>query len=58
MNKLGLVAGIVCLIWSAFYDWQLVIILTLFFIALKSDIVILLESKFDVFIKQLIDSQK
>ncbi len=58
MNKLGLVAGIACLIWSALYDWQLVIILTLFFIALKSDIVILLESKFDVFIKQLIDSQK
>jgi hypothetical protein len=58
MNKLGLVAGIACLILSAFYDWQLVIILTLFFIALKSDIVILLESKFDVFIKQLIDSQK
>ena len=58
MNKLGLVAGIACLIWSAFYDWQLVIILSLFFIALKSDIVILLESKFDVFIKQLIDSQK
>jgi hypothetical protein len=58
MNKLGLVAGIACLICSAFYDWQLVIILTLFFIALKSDIVILLESKFDLFIKQLIDSQK
>lgn len=50
MNKLGIIAGVACLIWAMFYDWQIAIILVLFFIALKSDMVILIDKKIELLV--------
>jgi len=45
MNKLGISTGILCLILSLIYDWQLTLILILYFIATKTDTVIFVEQK-------------
>ena len=53
MNKLGLVAGIACLIWSAFYDWQITFILLLYFVATKSEMIILIDKKKELLVNMI-----
>ena len=45
MNKLGILTGILCLTLSLIYDWQLTLILILYFVATKTDMVIFVEQK-------------
>jgi hypothetical protein len=53
MKILGIIAGITCLIWAMFYDWQVAIILVLFFIALKSDMIILIDKKIELLLSTI-----
>jgi len=50
MNKLGIISGLACLAWALFYDWQIVGILLLFFIATKTDTVILIDQKIELLV--------
>jgi len=43
MNKLGIIAGLLCLIYALIYDYHLAIILLLYFVASKTDVVILID---------------
>ena len=43
MNTLGKISGILCVLLSLFYDWQLTIILLLFFVTIKTDMVNFVE---------------
>lgn len=56
MNKLGIIAGLLCLSFSLIYDWQIAVILLLFFIAIKTDTVILIEKKIELLVKLMTNS--
>ena len=45
MIILGIIAGILSLLGSVFYGWQLTVILILFYVSLKTDTVLLVEDK-------------
>lgn len=50
MNKLGIIAGILCLLYSLFYDWQITIILLFYFVATKTDVVLLIDKKIELLV--------
>ena len=56
MNKLGIVAGLLCFIYAFIYDYHVGIILLLYFIASKTDIVILIDKKIELLVSTI--SQK
>lgn len=53
MNKLGIIAGVLCLLISLFYDWQITLILMLYFVAIKTDTVILIEQKIEPLVSMI-----
>lgn len=53
MNKLGIIAGLLCLIYALIYDYHLAIILVLYFVATKSDVVILIDRKIELLVNTL-----
>lgn len=53
MNKLGIIAGLLCFIYALIYDFQLAIILTLYFVASKSDMVILIDKKIELLVSMI-----
>ena len=53
MNKLGMIAGILCVIYALIYDYHLAIILLLYFVATKSDMVILIDKKIELLVIEL-----
>lgn len=56
MNKLGIIAGLLCLSFSLIYDWHIAVILILFFVAIKSDTVILIDQKIELLVKLITNS--
>lgn len=56
MNKLGIVAGLLCFIYAFIYDYHVGIILLLYFIASKTDVVILIDKKIELLVSTI--SQK
>jgi hypothetical protein len=53
MNKLGIIAGLLCLIYALIYDYQLAIILLLYFVASKTDVVLLIDKKIELLVIEL-----
>lgn len=53
MKILGIVAGLLCFIYAFIYDYHLAIILLLYFVASKIDLVILIEKKIELFVSTL-----
>ena len=53
MNKLGILAGILCLLFSLIYDWQITLILILYFVATKTDTVIFIEQKIEPLVSMI-----
>jgi len=53
MNKLGIIAGLLCLLYALIYDYHLAIILLLYFVASKSDVVILIDKKIELLVIEL-----
>lgn len=53
MNKLGIIAGLLCFIYALIYDYHLAIILVLYFVATKSDVVILIDRKIELLVSVL-----
>lgn len=53
MNKLGIIAGLLCFIYALIYDFQLAIILVLYFVATKSDTVILIDKKIELLVNMI-----
>lgn len=53
MNKLGIIAGLLCFIYALIYDFQLAIILALYFVASKSDMVILIDKKIELLVSMI-----
>jgi len=45
MNKLGILSGILCVLLSLLYDWQITLILMLYFVATKTDLVLLIDKR-------------
>lgn len=50
MDKFGILSGILCFIYAITYDYHLAVILLLYFIATKTDVVILINKRFDYLI--------
>lgn len=48
MNKLGIIAGLMCFIYALIYDYHLAIILLLYFVASKTDVVMLIDKKIEL----------
>lgn len=44
-NRLGMIAFISSIIWSFIYDWQLAMILLLFFMSYRSDMVMYVNNQ-------------
>lgn len=53
MNKLGILSGIFCVLLSLFYDWQITLILIFYFIATKTDTVILIDQKIELLVSMI-----
>ena len=53
MNKIGIIAGLLCFIYALIYDFQLAIILVLYFVATKSDTVILIDKKIELLVNMI-----
>ncbi len=53
MNKLGIISGLTCFIYALLYDYHLAIILLLYFIASKSDTVILIDQKIELLVNMI-----
>ena len=53
MNKLGITAGLLCFIYALIYDYHLAIILLLYFVATKTDVVILIDKKIELLVTTL-----
>jgi len=53
MNKLGIISGLLCFIYALVYDYHLAIILLLYFVAIKSDVVILIDRKIELLVIEL-----
>ena len=53
MNKLGIIAGLLCFIYALVYDYHLAIIFLLYFVAIKSDVVILIDRKIELLVIEL-----
>jgi hypothetical protein len=53
MNKLGITAGLLCFIYALIYDYHLAIILLLYFVASKTDVVILIDKKIELLVTTL-----
>ena len=53
MNKLGIIAGLGCFIYALIYDYQLAIILLLYFVASKTDVVLLIDKKIELLVSTL-----
>lgn len=53
MKILGIISALLCFSYAFFYDWQIGIILVLFFIGLKSDMVILIDGKIELLLNAI-----
>lgn len=53
MNKLGIIAGLMCFIYALIYDYHLAIILLLYFVASKTDVVMLIDKKIELLVTTL-----
>lgn len=53
MNKIGIIAGILCFIYALVYDYHIAIILLLYFVASKTDVVILIDKKIELLVTTL-----
>jgi hypothetical protein len=46
-NRLGIIAFFSSIVWAFFYDWQVAIILVLFFVSYRSDMVMYVQDQID-----------
>tara|TARA_S200002703_G_C3738772_1_gene227155 strand:+ start:602 stop:775 length:174 start_codon:yes stop_codon:yes gene_type:complete len=53
MNKLGIATGLACFIYALIYDYHLAIILLLYFVASKTDVVLLIDKKIELLVSTL-----
>ena len=53
MNKIGIVAGLLCFIYAFIYNYHIGIILLLYFVASKSDTVILIDKKIELLVNMI-----
>jgi len=53
MNKIGIIAGILCFTYALVYDYHIAIILLLYFVASKTDVVILIDKKIELLVTTL-----
>lgn len=53
MNKLGLICALLCFSFSLWYSWEVTIILFLYFVATKTDTVILIDQKIELLVNMI-----